>query len=98
VLGIKRRIIAVGWNKTLTSFKENTFKQEVVAPSEWKGNIKIEHEEDILCAALMKSQPMFLATGSFDGEILIWNSVTEFACKHLTSRKRVMKMKEVFKV
>jgi hypothetical protein len=44
----------------------------------------------------MKTPPMFLATGSFDGEIVIWNSVTEFACKHLISRKRVLKSKEVF--
>jgi hypothetical protein len=39
----------------------------------------------------MKNQPMQMVTGSFDGEIVVWNSVTELASKHLTARKRVSK-------
>ncbi len=61
----------------------------LIIPSQWKG--LGEHDEDILCAAIMKNQPMQMATGSFDGEIVIWNSVTELASKHLTTRKRILK-------
>lgn len=38
---------------------------------------------------------MLLATGGFDGDIVIWNSVTELGSRHLASRKRVIKSKEV---
>ena len=65
------------------------FQNHLVKPSEWKG--LGEHEEDILCAAIMKNQPMQMVTGGFDGEIVVWNSVTELASKHLTARKRVLK-------
>jgi hypothetical protein len=65
-----------------------------VNPSKWEG--KEVHQEDIFCCAKMKASPLLLATGSFDGEIIIWNSSTEFANKHLTSRKRTINQKEVF--
>jgi hypothetical protein len=65
------------------------FRDHKVKASEWKG--LGEHDEDILCAAIMKNQPMQMVTGSFDGEIVVWNSVTELASKHLTARKRVSK-------
>ena len=63
------------------------FRDHKVKTSEWKG--LGEHEEDILCAAIMKNQPMQMVTASFDGDIVVWNSVTELASKHLTARKRV---------
>lgn len=44
----------------------------------------------------MTTAPLLLATGSFDGEIVIWNSSTEFSNKHLDARKRATSnMKEV---
>ena len=67
-------------------FRDNTLKDELVKPSDWKG--KDVHEEDILCAAIMKNIPMLMATASFDGEIVVWNSVTELPHKRLTARKR----------
>ncbi len=80
-------------------FRDNTLKNEIVKPSDWKG-IHV-HDEDILCAAIMKNMPMFMATGGFDGEIIIWNSVTELPHKRLISRKRAAlnkTIKEVIKV
>ena len=65
------------------------FRDHKVKTSEWKG--LQEHEEDILCTAIMKNQPMQLVTGSFDGDIVVWNSVTELATKHLSARKRMSK-------
>lgn len=62
------------------------FRDHKVKTSEWKG--LEEHDEDILCTAIMKNQPMQMVTGSFDGDIVVWNSVTELASKHITARKR----------
>ena len=70
----------------MSVFRDNTLKDELVKPSDWKG--KDVHEEDILCAAIMKNIPMLMATASFDGEIVVWNSVTELPHKRLTARKR----------
>ncbi len=67
------------------------FRDHKVKPSEWKG--KQEHDEDILCTALMKNQPMQLVTGGFDGDIVVWNSVTELPSKHLIARKRITNSK-----
>lgn len=86
ILTLKRRIISVGWQKEIAVFREHEFKDQNVYPSEWDG--KESHSEDILCCAAMRVAPLLLATGSFDGEIVIWNSSTEFANKHLTARKR----------
>ncbi len=69
------------------------FRDHKVPATSWKG--REEHEDDILCAAIMKIPPMFLATGSFDGDIVLWNSVTELCSKHITARKRIIKTKEV---
>jgi hypothetical protein len=74
--------------RDMSVFRDNTLKNEIVKPSDWKG-IHV-HDEDILCAAIMKNIPMFLATGGFDGEIVIWNSVTELPHKRLISRKRAL--------
>ena len=56
--------------------------------SEWKC-VREEHDDDIFCAATMRTQPMFLVTGAFDGDIVVWNSVTEQPYKHLSARKRI---------
>jgi hypothetical protein len=65
------------------------FDDVLVKPSQW--NALGKHDEDILCAAMMINQPMQMVTGGFDGEIVVWNSVTELASKHLTARKRSTK-------
>jgi hypothetical protein len=74
----------------ITVFRDNTIKDFIVKPSNW--NSKDEHQEDILCASIMKNPPMLLATGSFDGEIFIWNSVNESLLKRMNVRKKKSKI------
>lgn len=95
ILSLKRRIVAVGWKKVITIFRDNMMNNVLVKPDEWKA--KEEHEEDILCADIMLSPPLFLATGGFDGDIVIWNSVTEHPVRHLSARKRILSAKLVNK-
>ena len=45
-----------------------------------------------------KTYNLRLATGGFDGDIVIWNSVTELANRHLSARKKIIKTKEVVKI
>jgi succinate dehydrogenase/fumarate reductase-like Fe-S protein len=75
--------------RSLTVFREQTFKEHRVMPSEWIS--KQELDDDIVCAACMKNTPLLLATGCFDGEIVIWNSVSELVHKRLVARKRPKK-------
>ena len=58
-------------------------------PSDWKGGQ--EHLEDILCVAY--SGPNILATGSYDGEIIVWNLGSEQVSKRLHERSRRMMLK-----
>lgn len=71
------------------------FKEQVVKQSEWKG--QEEHEDDILATAVMKSSPLLLATASFDGDIVLWNSVTEIPSKHLKGRKKTSEKSPMLK-
>lgn len=68
-------------------------KDERVEPSEWNAKQTV-HDEDILCAAVMSVPPMLLATGGFDGLIVIWNSVSELPSKFLTARRKLMVQKD----
>uniref|UniRef100_A0A3P8TTE5 WD repeat domain 49 n=1 Tax=Amphiprion percula TaxID=161767 RepID=A0A3P8TTE5_AMPPE len=79
VLLLKRSIVVMGWDRMLTVFRLHSFSQSFVEPSEWKGGI--EHRGDVLCAAFRP--PQTLVTGSYDGEIIMWNSSTEKALKRL---------------
>ncbi len=45
-----------------------------------------EHSDDILASAF--SAPNSLVTGSYDGEIVVWNNNSEQASKRLTQRCR----------
>jgi hypothetical protein len=75
--------------RSLTVFREQTFKEHRAIPSEWIS--KQELDDDIVCAAVMQNPPLLLATGCFDGEIVIWNSVSELVHKRLVARKRPKK-------
>uniref|UniRef100_A0A8C5PKC0 WD repeat domain 49 n=1 Tax=Leptobrachium leishanense TaxID=445787 RepID=A0A8C5PKC0_9ANUR len=79
ILVLKRTILVVGWERILTVFRMNTINQFLVEPTEWKGGV--QHQDDILCAAFLPSQN--LVTGSYDGEIVIWNNNTENASRKL---------------
>lgn len=84
VLNLKRSVIVVGWAKHVTVFRDTSFREFHVLPSDWKGGQ--EHAEDVLCAAFMP--PNILATGSYDGEIVIWNTNSEHSSRHLTQRMK----------
>ncbi|CAL1538101.1 unnamed protein product [Lymnaea stagnalis] len=84
VLMLKRSVVVVGWAKTLAIFRNSAFKEFHVQPADWKGGQ--EHVEDILCCAFCA--PTTLATGSYDGEIVIWNTNSEHASRHCAQRSR----------
>ncbi|CAF3715610.1 unnamed protein product, partial [Rotaria sordida] len=88
---IKRRIVAVGWSKHLTVFRDlQQVEGRPSAPTEWKGEKdKTEgHDDDIVCMAVTLFFPQLLASGSTDGEICIWNTSSELFVRRLDQRKR----------
>ncbi|XP_070547299.1 LOW QUALITY PROTEIN: cilia- and flagella-associated protein 337-like [Ptychodera flava] len=82
ILVLKRIILVMGWDRYITVFRDTQFTQFHIEPSEWKGGQ--EHQDDILAAAFIG--PNTLATGSYDGEIVIWNTNSEVASRHLRQR------------
>ncbi|XP_070685843.1 cilia- and flagella-associated protein 337-like [Pempheris klunzingeri] len=79
VLLLKRSILVMGWERMLTVFRLHSFSQSLVEPSEWKGGT--QHRSDVLCATIRP--PQTLVTGSYDGEIIVWNNSTEKALRKL---------------
>ncbi|XP_030855739.1 WD repeat-containing protein 49 isoform X2 [Strongylocentrotus purpuratus] len=79
---LKRSLVVIGWDRYITVFRNHQINQYLVEPSEWKGGK--EHQDDILGAAFMA--PHTLATGSYDGEIVIWNTGSEVSSRHLQQR------------
>ncbi|XP_068441993.1 cilia- and flagella-associated protein 337-like [Clinocottus analis] len=79
VLLLKRSVLVMGWDRMLTVFRLHSFSQSFVEPSEWKGGV--QHRSDVLCAAFQP--PQTLVTGSYDGEIIVWNNSTERALRKL---------------
>ncbi|KAB0374351.1 hypothetical protein FD755_014607, partial [Muntiacus reevesi] len=75
ILVLKKTILVTGWDRSITVFRPQNFNQFFIQPEEWKGGI--QHHDDILCAAFLP--PQTLVTGSYDGEIVLWNSSTENA-------------------
>ena len=87
IMILKRAIVAAGWAKFITVFRENDMKAYQVEPSEWKGGQ--EHLDDIVVFATSKSNPNLLVTGSCDGEIIVWNANTETTLRKLSDRSRL---------
>uniref|UniRef100_A0A3B4WQR1 WD repeat-containing protein 49-like n=1 Tax=Seriola lalandi dorsalis TaxID=1841481 RepID=A0A3B4WQR1_SERLL len=51
----------------------------------WQDDLKNGHNEDILCVA--QCPPTLLATGSYDGEIIVWNVVSgRIQCRFVSPR------------
>ncbi|XP_076812547.1 cilia- and flagella-associated protein 337-like [Clavelina lepadiformis] len=84
VVMLKRSIVAIGWDKLITIFRQTALTQYHVQPADWKGGK--EHQDDILSSAYCP--PSMLATGSYDGEIIIWNTNSEGVSKKLQQRCR----------
>ncbi|KAM8945715.1 LOW QUALITY PROTEIN: cilia- and flagella-associated protein 337-like [Pelodytes ibericus] len=67
--------LSVGWNRKIVMYDvTNTENMYVSADSSWKGGHP--HKEDILTADFCPSLGL-LVTGSFDGEIIVWNTETQ---------------------
>ncbi|XP_054845639.1 WD repeat-containing protein 49-like [Eublepharis macularius] len=78
-------IVSVGWGRKINIFPE--FNDEMSERSnlqpDWIERVGKGHKDDILCVA--SCPPHFLATSSFDGEVLIWNLVSGHLCSRLTT-------------
>lgn len=83
ILYLKSSIVAVGWDKAVTCFPTSQLKTFYVYPVDWKG--RLEHQDDILAATFIP--PKTLATGGYDGDVLLWNVITEQAYRHLSVKK-----------
>ena len=76
VLVAKQRIVCCGWNRGVTVFLDD---REDTSVREWMKR----HREDILTVDFRG--PSLVATGAYDGEIIVWNLETG----HLYSRLSV---------
>ncbi|CAH8848703.1 unnamed protein product [Trichobilharzia szidati] len=79
---LKRAIIVMGNSTHFTVFRTTNFRDHYVYPSEWKGGP--EHSDDVLSGTALP--PNGLITGSYDGEIVVWNTNSELAARRMTAR------------
>ncbi|XP_064645218.1 WD repeat-containing protein 49-like isoform X2 [Lineus longissimus] len=89
IMPLKRSVIVIGWTRYITLFRNNMFREFHVQPADWKGGQ--EHGDDILAASFLP--PNTLATASYDGEIILWNTNSEVASRRLNQRSRRVMMK-----
>ncbi|KAG5863407.1 hypothetical protein JTB14_010170 [Gonioctena quinquepunctata] len=72
VIWVKRRIMAIGWNRRVTEFADTG---EAVGPGgAFSKNWDLRHSEDISSAAVRV--PETLATSSYTGELILWRLET----------------------
>ena len=83
IMYLKSSIISIGWDKAITCFPIGHLKTFYVYPVDWKG--RLEHQDDILSTTFIP--PRTLASGGFDGDIVLWNVITEHAYRHLGAKK-----------
>jgi WD40 repeat protein len=75
----KRQVLAVGWNRILTGYTDSQETFHSGPSDSWTAGHA--HKDDILTADFCP--PCYLATGSFDGEIIIWTTETEKSLRRL---------------
>ncbi|XP_059147520.1 WD repeat-containing protein on Y chromosome-like [Physella acuta] len=70
----KKVILTVGWNQKIVTYDDSDAdSMNLAANVTWKGGQL--HKDDILTVDF--APPNFLATASFDGEIIVWEADTE---------------------
>ncbi|KAK2831691.1 hypothetical protein Q7C36_016777 [Tachysurus vachellii] len=78
-------VMSVGWGRRIDVYldiPDDTHHVHKPQPS-WQEDLKNGHKEDILCIA--QRPPSLIATGSYDGEIIVWNVVSgHILCRFLT--------------
>ncbi|VDP78595.1 unnamed protein product [Echinostoma caproni] len=86
VVILKRAVIVMGSSNHFTVFRTTNFRDHYVYPSEWKGGP--EHSDDVLTGVALP--PNGLITGSYDGELVVWNTNSELAARRMTQRCKRM--------
>ncbi|CAL1540983.1 unnamed protein product [Lymnaea stagnalis] len=80
-----RLVIAVGWDKRINIYydtvNDNNIHHTQHPALYWNDDLKNGHKEDVLCVA--NCLPNLLATGSYDGEVIVWNLVSGHIFCHL---------------
>ena len=61
-------VLVGGWSRCLTVYRD----RDDVTPRCWGEGV---HNDDILC--MTNQEPNILATASYDGDIVIWNTEVE---------------------
>ena len=83
IIYLKRTILVFGWTKEICCFSVTGFNSYKVQPTEWKG--KANHQDDILAADFI--EPKHLVTGSYDGDIVFWNTSTHNSPRKIANSK-----------
>ncbi|CDS41509.1 WD repeat containing protein 49 [Echinococcus multilocularis] len=82
VVILKRAVIVMGGSKHFIIFKSTNFCDHYVFPSEWKS--PPQHKDDVMAGCPLP--PHSLITGSYDGELIVWNTNSELFSRRMNQR------------
>ena len=77
------RVLVGGWSRCLTEYRDQRDRDDVIAKY-WGEGV---HKDDILC--MTSQEPNILASGSYDGDIIVWNvDVEKCLCRLNASNEK----------
>ncbi|VDL20227.1 unnamed protein product [Hymenolepis diminuta] len=82
IVVLKRAVIIIGGGKHFIIFKMTNFNDHFVYPSEWK--CPPQHKDDVMAGCSLP--PHSLVTGSYEGELIIWNINSELVSRRMILR------------